>query len=106
MKLAPRLALPLIFVLCGIVVAAAQAPSDPTRPLIAPSPTEPSIVCGMRIVQGQSTLDPHMPKTPPTGNFTLQVHQPRVCRDMSRLPPLRNLGNLPNRLPTFLGPKR
>jgi hypothetical protein len=91
-------------IFCAIAPLSAQAPVDPTRPLVAPP--EPSIVCGMRIFPGQRAVDGKMPRTPPAGNFTLQVRVPRVCRDMSRLPPLKDLNNLPNRLPTFLGPKR
>jgi hypothetical protein len=85
----------------------AQKPRDPTLPLISPpTTTEPSILCGMTIFAGNGALDPKMPKTPPPGNFTLRGRTPLVCRDTSRLPPLKDLKNLPNRLPTFLGPRR
>jgi len=98
--------------LCGVMVAGAapltaQNPRDPTLPLISPQiPAKPSVVCGMTIFPGNSALDPKMSKTPPAGKFTLQSRTPPVCRDMSRLPPLRDLKDLPNTLPTFLGPKR
>ena len=55
---------------------------------------------------GPRAVDEKMSKTPPSGQFNLQVRNPSVCRDMSRLPPLRTRDDLPNRLPTFLGPKR
>src|SRR5438132_11622415 len=98
-------------VLCGVVAAGAQLtaqqPRDPTFPLISPQTAmKPSVVCGMTIFPGNSALDPKMSKTPPAGKFTLQSRTPPVCRDMSRLPPLRDLKDLPNTLPTFLGPKR
>ena len=93
----------LALILCAMALLTGQAP-DPTRPLFAL--TEPSVVCGMRIFPGRREVDERMTRTPPAGNFTLQLREPRVCRDMSRLPPLKDLNNLPNRLPTFLGPKR
>jgi hypothetical protein len=98
--------------LVGLMLAivaplSAQRPRDPTLPLISPPiSTKPSIVCGMTIFSGKAALDPKMPKTPPPGNFTMRVPTPTICRDMSRVPPLKDLKDLPNRLPTFLGPKR
>ena len=89
---------------CAVAPLGAQAAADPTRPPIPPQ--EPSILCGMRIFPGHNAVDRNMARTPPEGNFTLQVREPRVCRDTSQLPPLRSLNNLPNRLPWFLGPKR
>jgi hypothetical protein len=89
--------------LCAVTPLGAQATADPTRPLIAP---QPSILCGMRVFPAPGAMDRTMPRTPPAGSFTLQVREPRVCRDTSQLPPLRSLNNLPNRLPWFLGPKR
>ena len=90
--------------LCAGTPLGAQATADPTRPLIGPP--QPSILCGMRVFAAPGAVDRAMPKAPPAGSFTMQVREPRVCRDTSQLPPLRNLSNLPNRLPTFLGPKR
>jgi hypothetical protein len=98
--------------LLGLTLSAGPQPSaqtllDPTRPLTPPPPeAERSVVCGLTILQGRSAVDEKMAKAPPAGRFSLQVQTPPVCRDMSRLPALRNLGNLPDRLPTFLGPKR
>ena len=96
----------------GVILASAsplsaQKPADSTLPLISPPATaESSILCGMTIFSGKSTLDPKMPKSPAPGNFTMRVLAPTICRDMSRLAPLKDLNDLPNRLPTFLGPKR
>ena len=81
----------------------AQGPVGPTRPLI--SPAEPSIVCGLAILPSPRGVDEKIAKTPPPGQFSLQVRNPPVCREMTRLPPLATR-DLPNRLPTFLGPKR
>ena len=81
----------------------AQGPVDPTTPRISP---EPSIVCGLTLLPSPRALDEKIAKAPPPGQFSLQVRNPPVCRDMSRLPPLRSRNDLPNRLPTFLGPKR
>jgi hypothetical protein len=92
-----------------VVVASisAQRPRDPTLPLILP-PTSPtrSVVCGLTIFSGGTAVDPKMPKSPPPGNFTLHVATPTICRDLSHLPALKDLKDLPNRLPMFLGPKR
>ena len=60
----------------------------------------------MTIFPGRRATDPKMAKTPPPGEFTLQTRRPEVCRDMSRLPALKDLKDLPHRLPTFLGPKQ
>lgn len=104
MQLAWRCGWLLGVTLCFNVQLSAQRPVDPTRPLI--SPPEPSIVCGMTILPVPHAVDEKMSKTPPSGQFNLQVRTPSVCRDMSRLPPLRTRDDLRNRLPTFLGPKR
>ena len=107
MKSTVRFGLLLGFTLCAVSPLAAQRPMDPTRPLISPPKApERSVVCGMTIVQGNPALDAKMAKTPPPGDFTLQVRKPAVCRDLARLPALRNLRDLPDRLPTFLGPRR
>jgi hypothetical protein len=104
MNLTCRFGLLMILTLSGISPLEAQRLVDPTRPLF--SPPEPSISCGMTILPGRRSVDPKMPKAPPQGEFTLQVRTPTVCRDMSRLPPLRDSKNLPSRLPTFFGPNR
>jgi len=102
-----RLGLLLGFALCTAPQASAQTFLDPARPFTPlPLSAEPSIVCGMTVLPGRRAVDEKMAKTLPNGRFSLRVHNPPICRDMSRLPPLRNQGNLPNRLPTFLGPKR
>jgi len=89
---------------CALSPLSAQRPADPTAPLF--SPAERSISCGMTIFSGRRAADPKMARTPPQGQFTLQTRQPTVCRDMSRLPALKDLKDLPGRLPTFLGPKQ
>ncbi len=104
MNLNYRFGLPLIMIFCALSPLSAQRPIDPTRPLF--SPAEPSMSCGMTIFPGRRSVDPKMAKTPPPGEFTLQTRRPEVCRDMSRLPALKDLKDLPNRLPTFLGPKQ
>lgn len=104
MNLTCRFGVFLIMTLGALSTLSAQRPVDPTRPLF--SPPEPSISCGLTIFPGRQSVDPGMPKTPPPGNFTLQTRRPAVCRDMSRLPALKNLKDLPNRLPMFLGPKQ
>jgi hypothetical protein len=106
MKLTGRVGLTLGLIACGMSPAAAQSPVDPTRPLLATPTPEPSFLCGMTIVPAPPAVDQKMSKTSPAGNFTLQVHQPPVCRDMSRAPALSSSRNLRNRLPWFLGPKR
>ena len=107
MRSTGRLAVLLGFTLCAVSPLAAQRPMDPARPLISPPKSpERSVVCGMTIVPGNPALDAKMAKTPPPGDFTLQVRTPQVCRDMSRLPALRDSRDLPDRLPTFLGPRR
>ena len=82
----------------------AQRPVDPTRPLFAPP--EPSISCGMTIFPGRRLTDRKIPKAPSRDEFFLLSRRPTLCRDMSRLPPLRHSKDLPNRLPTFFGPNR
>jgi len=104
MGLTCRFGLPLMMTLCALSPLSAQRPADPTRPLI--SPAAPSISCGMTIFPGRRSVDPKMAKTPPRGEFTLQARTPAVCRDMSRLPALKDGKDLPHRLPTFLGPNR
>jgi hypothetical protein len=107
MKFACRLGVAFGVMVVAVSPLTAQKPRDPTLPLISPQiPTEPSVVCGMTIFSGNAALDPKMPKAPPPGNFTMRVRTPPVCRDMSRLPALKDLKDLPNRLPTFLGPRR
>jgi hypothetical protein len=103
MTLTGRLWILLPMTLCAIPGLSAQRPVDPTRPLF--SPPEPSISCGITIFPGRRSVDPKMPTTPPPGKFTLQIRRPPVCRDMSRLPSLKDSKDLPQRLPTFLGPK-
>jgi hypothetical protein len=96
--------IPLILTFCATPSLSAQRPVDPTRPLFAlPAP---SFSCAMTIFPGRQSVRPGMAKIPPPGNFTLQTRKSAVCRDMSRLPPLKDLKDLPNRLPTFLGPNR
>lgn len=104
MQIACWLGLLLGVTLCVNTQLRAQGPVDPTRPLI--SPPERTIVCGLTILDDQRAVDAKMAKTPPPGHFNLHVRTPSVCRDMSRLPPLRTRDDLPNRLPTFMGPKR
>jgi hypothetical protein len=104
MKFTRRFGLMLGITLGLVSPVSAQKPVDPTLPLA--SPPERFIVCGMTIFSGNAALDPKLPKAPPPGNFTMRVRTPPVCRDMSRLPPLKDLKDLPNRLPTFLGPRR
>jgi hypothetical protein len=104
MNLTSRFGLLLSMTLCATSPLSAQRPADPTRPLF--SPPQPSISCGLTIFPGRQSVDPGMPKTPPPGNFTLQTRRPTVCRDMSRLPALKDLKDLPSRLPMFFGPLR
>ena len=104
MNLTRRLGLFLIMTLGALAPLSAQQPADLNRPLISPS--ERSISCGMTILPGRRAVDPKMAKTPPRGEFTLQTRRPTVCRDMSRLPALKDLKDLPNRLRMFLGPKQ
>jgi hypothetical protein len=104
MNLNYRFGLLLIMTLCALSPLSAQGPAGRTRPLF--SPAEPSVSCGMTILPGRRSVDPKMAKTPPPGEFTLQARRPDVCRDMSRLPALKDLKDLPNRLPMFLGPKQ
>ena len=104
MNLTCQFGLPLSIRLCSTSPLSAQRPVDPTPPPFAPP--APSISCGMTIFLGRRSVDPKMLKTPPSGEFTLQTRKPTACRDMSRLPLLKNLNDLPNRLPTFLGPKK
>jgi hypothetical protein len=107
MKITCRFGQLLSLTLVAIAPLTAQKPRDPTLPLNSPPAAgEPSVLCGTTIFPGNSALDPKMPKTTPPGNFTMRVYTPPVCRDMSRLPPLKDLKDLPNRLPMFLGPKR
>ena len=105
---------------CGLVVnltimtlapLSAQKPADPTAPLV-PKASEPPVVCGTTILSGNAALDT-MAKAPPPGNFTMRVIQPKTCSannafaaNGSRYPQDLNPGDLLNRLPTFLGPKR
>jgi hypothetical protein len=97
----------LAVILASASPLSAQKPADPTHPLISPpSATEPSILCGMTIFSGKPALDPKMPKSPPPGNFTMRVQTPTICRAISWLSPLKDLKDLPNKLPTFLGPRR
>ena len=103
MNLNYRFGLPLMMTLCAISPLSAQRAVDPTRPLF--SPPQPSISCGLTIFPGRA-VDPKMAKTLPLGNLTLQTQRPPLCRDMSRLPALKDLKDLPNRLPMFLGPKQ
>lgn len=93
-----------ILTLSAVSPLNAQRPVDNTRPLF--SPPEPSISCGMRIFPGDRSVDPKLSKAPPRGDFTLLSRRPALCRDMSRLLPLRNAKDLPGRLPTFFGPNR
>ena len=104
MNLTCRFGLPLTMTLCALVPLSAQRPADPTGPLILPA--EPSVSCGMTILSGLRSVDPKMAKPLPRGEFTLQTRRPAVCRDMSRLPALKDGKDLPHRLPTFLGPNR
>jgi len=89
----------------------AQKPADPTAPLLPKTP-ERSVVCGTTILSGNAS-DSTMAKSPPPGNFTMRVIQPKTCSANnasaaigSRYPQVLNPGDLLNRLPTFLGPKR
>jgi len=105
---------------CGLVVnltimtlapLRAQKPADPTAPLLLRTP-ERSVVCGTTILSGNA-MDSTMAKSPPPGNFTMRVIQPKACSannasaaNASRYPQDVNPGDLLKRLPTFLGPKR
>ena len=106
MKLTVRVGLTLGLIVCAMSPAAAQSPVEPNRPLLAAPTAEPAFLCGMTIVPAPPAVDQKMSKTSPAGNFTLQVREPRLCRDMSRGPARSSSSNLRNRLPWFLGPKR
>ena len=90
----------------------AQKQADPTAPLSLKAP-ERSVVCGTTILSGNAALDSTIAKSPPPGNFTLRVIQPKTCStnnasaaNGARYPKAVHPGDLPNRLPTFLGPTR
>jgi hypothetical protein len=43
--------------------------------------TRRKVVCGMTVVQADRSIDPKMPRTPPsnTGEYTLRVIDPPIC---------------------------
>ena len=103
-RFGPTLNLTLILTVCSLSTLSAQKSPDPTLPVTPPlRSTRPSAVCGTTIFPGNAALDPKMPRSTPAGTFTMHVVTPGTCRDMSRLPALRNFSN---NLPTILGPKR
>src|SRR6266404_5476104 len=84
--------------------APAPLPNQAVQPFGAAS--ERSVSCGLTIFSGGNQPDPKISRQTPSGNFTMRLPKPTVCRDVSRRPALKDLEDLPNRLPTFLGPKR
>ena len=91
-------ALVAFFVLATGTVGFAQV----TRSAPSPRSARTSILCGTRVFHPDSSIDPKIAKTPPSGTFTLRALRPPVCRDTFSSP----LAELKQRLPTFLGPKR
>ncbi len=65
----------------------------------------PHILCGMRVFPADPTIDARMAKPIPPGTFTLDVAQPRTCRNsFASLAP--SASELKQRLPQIFGPKR
>ena len=90
-------------ILIGSIALSAQRPGDPTAPTTAPAALQPSFLCAATIFSG-AALDRGAPKPPSPRPLFARPPRPFVCRDMSRVPPLRRVS--PNRLPLIVGPGR
>jgi hypothetical protein len=90
------------FVLATGTVGFAQVTRSAPSSRSADTQPRTSILCGTRVFDPDSSIDPKIAKTPPSGAFTLRTLRPPVCRDTFSSP----LTELKQRLPTFLGPKR
>jgi hypothetical protein len=101
-------------ILTSLLPLKAQTPPKPALPSLSiPLKTPGStVVCGTTILAGKPALDPKFVKPAPEGHFTLQVATPRMCATESSalntrgLPVVVPRGELPDRLPMFLGPQR
>jgi hypothetical protein len=91
------------FVLAIAPDAAAQIDRPAEVPTVRPQPVQqPQVICGMRILPADSTLDRELVKPAPRGAFTLRTPTAQVCSQRSP----QTTSELKNRLPQIFGPKR